>query len=78
MANHVVNHGSRYHRRPGSMGGASLHHVSSRGKACQVKPVANVTIQNLEVVAVDVESCVILIQGVMSQVLEILVEIKQA
>ena len=54
----------RYHRRPGSMGGASFPSRVFKGKHYLDKWVATVsTIQNLEVVKVDAERNVILIKG---------------
>lgn len=56
-------HGSRYHRRPGSMGPVAPNRVF-KGKALpgQMGGVT-VTTQNLEVVSVDVENGLILIKG---------------
>ena len=57
-------HGSRYHRRPGSMGGASFPSRVFKGKALPGQMGGNrITIQNLEVVKVDAERNVILIKG---------------
>lgn len=56
-------HGSRYHRRPGSMGPVAPNRVF-KGKALpgQMGGVT-VTTQNLEVVSVDTENGIILIKG---------------
>ena len=59
-----MEHGSRYHRRPGSMGAAS-----SPSRVFKTKQLAGhlgvekVTIQNLEVVKVDPEHNLLLIKG---------------
>ena len=72
-------HGSRYHRRPGSMGGASFPSRVFKGKGLPGQTGGErVTIQNLEVVAVDVENNVILIKGNVPGAKKSLVEIKQA
>ena len=72
-------HGSRYHRRPGSMGGASFPSRVFKGKGLPGQTGGErVTIQNLEVVAVDVENSVILIKGNVPGAKKSLVEIKQA
>ena len=72
-------HGSRYHRRPGSMGGASSHHAFSKGKALPGQMGGDrITIQNLEVVKVDAERNVILIKGNVPGSKKSLVEIKTA
>lgn len=56
-------HGSRYHRRPGSMGPVAPNRVM-KGKALPGRMGSdNVTIQNLEVVRVDTERNVLLIKG---------------
>ena len=58
-----MGHGSHYHRRPGSMGTMRPMRVF-KGKALPGHMgTLTVTIQNLEVVAVDVENNVILIKG---------------
>ena len=56
-------HGSRYHRRPGSMGPVAPNRVF-KGKALpgQMGGVT-VTTQNLEIVSVDVENGLILVKG---------------
>lgn len=59
-----MGHGSMYHRRPGSMGSTSTPGRVFKGKklpghmGCQT-----VTIQNLEVVKVDLDKNVILVKG---------------
>lgn len=55
-------HGSRYHRRPGSLG-AIINHVF-KGKALPGRMGGNtVTMQHLKVVKVDLENNVLLIKG---------------
>ena len=72
-------HGSRYHRRPGSMGGASFPSRVFKGKALPGQMGDNrITIQNLEVVKVDAERNVILIKGNVPGSKKSLVEIKTA
>ncbi|MFH5881607.1 MAG: 50S ribosomal protein L3 [Candidatus Izemoplasmataceae bacterium] len=56
-------HGSRYHRRPGSMGSIDPNHVRKGKKLPGHMGVDTVTIQNLEVVKVDVERNILLIKG---------------
>lgn len=59
-----MSHGSRYHRRPGSMGAASDPSRVFKGKKLAGHMGhERVTIQNLEVVKVDVERNLILIKG---------------
>ena len=72
-------HGSRYHRRPGSMGGASFPSRVFKGKALPGQMGRDrITIQNLEVVKVDAERNVILIKGNVPGSKKSLVEIKTA
>ena len=72
-------HGSRYHRRPGSMGGASFPSRVFKGKALPGQMGGDrITIQNLEVGKVDAERNVILIKGNVPGSKKSLVEIKTA
>ena len=72
-------HGSRYHRRPGSMGGASFPSRVFKGKVLPGQMGGDrITIQNLEVVKVDAERNVILIKGNVPGSKKSLVEIKTA
>ena len=72
-------HGSRYHRRPGSMGGASFPSRVFKGKSLPGQMGGDrITIQNLEVVKVDSERNVILIKGNVPGSKKSLVEIKTA
>lgn len=57
-------HGSRYHRRPGSMGGASDPSRVFKGKKLAGRMGGDqVTIQNLEIVQVDTERNLLLVKG---------------
>ena len=59
-----MGHGSMYHRRPGSMGSTSTPGRVFKGKRLPGHMGANtITIQNLEVVAVDLDKNVILVKG---------------
>jgi large subunit ribosomal protein L3 len=58
-----MGHGSHYHRRPGSMGTMRPMRVFKGKKLPGHMGTLTVTIQNLEIVAVDVENNVILIKG---------------
>lgn len=58
-----MGHGSHYHRRPGSMGTMRPMRVFKGKKLPGHMGMLTVTIQNLEVVAVDMENNVILIKG---------------
>jgi len=56
-------HGSRYHRRPGSMGPVAANRVP-KGKALPGRMGTDkVTIQNLEIVKVDAERNLLLVKG---------------
>ena len=56
-------HGSRYHRRPGSMGSIAANRVLKDKKLPGQTGGNIVTVQNLEVVKVDTERNVLLIKG---------------
>ena len=59
-----MGHGSMYHRRPGSMGSTSTPgRVFKRKKLPGHMGVQTVTIQNLDVVRVDMDKNVILVKG---------------
>lgn len=74
-----MTHGSRYHRGPGSMGAASDPSRVFKGKKLAGHMGAErVTIQNLEVVKVDVEKNLILIKGAVPGPKKGLVVIKKA
>ena len=73
-----MTHGSRYHRGPGSMGAASDPSRVFKGKKLAGHMGAErVTIQNLEVVKVDVEKNLILIKGAVPGPKKSLVTIKE-
>jgi large subunit ribosomal protein L3 len=56
-------HGSRYHRRPGSMGPVAPNRVF-KGKALPGRMGGEqITIQNLQIVKIDVERNIILVKG---------------
>ena len=59
-----MSHGSRFHRRPGSMGGSATPARVLKGKKLPGHMgVETVTIQNLSIVAVDIDKNVILVKG---------------
>ena len=59
-----MGHGSMYHRRPGSMGSTSTPGRVFKGKKLPGHMgVQTITIQNLDVVAVDMDKNVILVKG---------------
>lgn len=58
-----MSHGSRYHRRPGSMGAIAPNRVFKSKKLPGRMGGERVTIQNLEVVKVDTERNLLLIKG---------------
>lgn len=58
-----MSHGSRYHRRPGSMGAITQNRVFPGKKLPGHMGVKKITLQNLEVVAVDVDNNLILVKG---------------
>lgn len=58
-----MGHGSHYHRKPGSMGTMRPMRVFKGKKLPGHMGILTVTIQNLEVVAVDVENGLILVKG---------------
>lgn len=71
-------HGSRYHRRPGSMGPVAPNRVF-KGKALPGRMGGEqVTVQNLEIVKVDVERNLLLVKGNVPGAKKSLVKIKVA
>ena len=58
-----MSHGSRYHRRPGSMGPVAPNRVFKGKKMPGHMGAVKVTVQNLEVVRVDAEQNLILVKG---------------
>ena len=73
-----MSHGSRYHRRPGSMGPVAPNRVFKNKRLAGRMGGDRVTIQNLEVVKVDVEINVILIKGNIPGAKKSLITIKSA
>ncbi|MEC6749127.1 50S ribosomal protein L3 [Marinilactibacillus sp. GCM10026970] len=72
-------HGSRYHRRPGSMGGASDPSRVFPGKKLAGRMGGDtVTVQNLEIVRVDAERNVLLIKGNVPGAKKSLIQIQSA
>ena len=71
-------HGSRYHRRPGSMGPVAPNRVF-KGKALTGRMGGEqVTVQNLEIVKVDAERNLLLIKGNVPGARKALLKIKSA
>ncbi|MGR5912541.1 50S ribosomal protein L3 [Bacillus cereus] len=58
-----MSHGSRYHRRPGSMGPVAPNRVFKGKKLVGRMGGDQVTIQNLEIVQVDTERNLLLVKG---------------
>ncbi|WP_077623962.1 50S ribosomal protein L3 [Sediminibacillus massiliensis] len=58
-----MTHGSRYHRRPGTMGAIDPMHVFKGKKLPGQMGGEQVTLQNLEIVKVDAERNLILVKG---------------
>lgn len=72
-------HGSRYHRRPGSMGACSYPgRVFKNKKLAGHMGSVRVTVQNLEVVRVDAEKNLILVKGAIPGAKGSVVTIKEA
>ena len=74
-----MTHGSMYHRSPGSMGGTSSPGRVFKGKKLPGHMGAvKVTVQNLEVVRVDVDKNVILVKGSVPGSKKAILKIKNA
>ena len=72
-------HGSRYHRRPGSMGACSYPgRVFKNNKLAGHMGIVKVTVQNLEVVRVDADKNCILVKGAIPGAKGSVVTIKEA
>ena len=72
-------HGSRYHRRPGSMGACSFPgRVFKNKKLAGHMGSVKVTVQNLEVVRVDADKNLILVKGAIPGAKGSMVTIKEA
>ena len=59
-------HGSRYHRRPGSMGPVAPNRVFKQKKLPGQMGGTMVTIQNLEIVKVDADRNLLLVKGIVA------------
>ena len=73
-----MSHGSRYHRRPGSMGPVAPNRVFKRKLLPGRMGGDRITIQNLEIVRIDVEKNVILIKGNVPGAKKSLIQIRTA
>jgi large subunit ribosomal protein L3 len=71
-------HGSRYHRRPGSMGPVAPNRVFKGKKLAGRMGGEQVTVQNLEIVKVDTERNLLLIKGNVPGARKALLKIKGA
>ncbi|WP_088810707.1 MULTISPECIES: 50S ribosomal protein L3 [Listeria] len=71
-------HGSRYHRRPGSMGPVAPNRVFKNKLLPGRMGGDQITIQNLEIVKVDVEKNLLLVKGNVPGAKKSLVQIKTA
>ncbi|EUJ47335.1 50S ribosomal protein L3 [Paenilisteria rocourtiae] len=71
-------HGSRYHRRPGSMGPVAPNRVFKNKLLPGRMGGDQITIQNLEIVKVDVEKNVLLVKGNVPGAKKALIQIKSA
>lgn len=72
-----MSHGSRYHRRPGSMGSIQANRVPKGKRLPGHMGNETVTIQNLEVIRVDAERNVLLVKGSIPGPKNSFVKIKQ-
>lgn len=73
-----MTHGSRYHRRPGSMGPVAPNRVFKQKKLPGQMGAVVKTIQNLEIVKVDVERNLLLVKGNVPGSKKALVTVKTA
>ena len=73
-----MSHGSRYHRRPGSMGPVAPNRVFKQKKLPGQMGAVVKTIQNLEIVKVDVERNLLLVKGNVPGSKKALVTVKSA
>jgi large subunit ribosomal protein L3 len=71
-------HGSRYHRRPGSMGPVAPNRVFKGKKLAGRMGGEQVTVQNLQIVKVDAERNLLLIKGNVPGAKKALLKIKSA
>ncbi|ANU20920.1 50S ribosomal protein L3 [Planococcus plakortidis] len=73
-----MSHGSRYHRRPGSMGPVAPNRVFKQKKLPGQMGGNTVTIQNLHIVKVDAERNLLLIKGNVPGARKSLIRVKSA
>ncbi len=74
-----MSHGSRYHRRPGSMGACSSPSKVFKGKRLPGHMGSrSVTIQNLTIVKVDAENNILLVKGALPGARGSVVSLKEA
>ena len=73
-----MSHGSRYHRRPGSMGPVAPNRVFKGKKLAGRMGGDQVTIQNLEIVQVDTERNLLLVKGNVPGARKSLITVKSA
>jgi len=73
-----MSHGSRYHRRPGSMGPIAPNRVFKSKELPGRMGGERVTVQNLEIVKVDVERNLLLIKGNVPGPKKALIEVRSA
>ena len=73
-----MTHGSRYHRRPGSMGPVAPNRVFKQKKLPGQMGGNTVTIQNLHIVKVDAERNLLLIKGNVPGARKSLIRVKSA
>ena len=73
-----MSHGSRYHRRPGSMGPVAPNRVFKNKHLAGRMGGNRVTIQNLEIAKVDTDRNVILVKGNVPGAKNSLIQIKSA
>jgi large subunit ribosomal protein L3 len=72
-----MSHGSRYHRRPGSMGSIQANRVPKGKRLPGHMGHTTVTVQKLEVIRVDVERNVLLVKGAIPGPKNSFVKVKQ-
>ncbi|MFF2912572.1 50S ribosomal protein L3 [Paenibacillus sp. NPDC057934] len=70
-------HGSRYHRRPGSMGSIQANRVPKGKRLPGHMGYTTVTVQKLEIIRVDVERNVLLVKGAIPGPKNSFVKVKQ-
>lgn len=73
-----MSHGSRYHRRPGSMGPVAPNRVFKNKLLPGRMGGERITVQNLEIVKVDTERNLLLVKGNVPGARKSLITIKKA